>query len=238
MIIDTKKVEAAVATAIDRSVLKKEGKPDKVRKFDESIELILNIRELDIKNPNNRIEQEHLFPHPIHDDKLKLCFFVAGDLEMNVKKKGLAVVNNETLDTLNKKPNKDKKQVVKKYDYFVATADMMRNVAKVLARFLGQQNKMPKPQPKGFGIITPNENLDEYVKKIHHVAKLDMKKQLLIQVKVGRKSQDRAQVMENIESILNFVQGKLPNGQNNVKSIYVKTTMGPAIKVEEGAKSK
>jgi large subunit ribosomal protein L1 len=112
----------------------------------------------------------------------------------------------------------------------------MRNVAKVMARFLGQRGKMPKPQPKGFGVITTNENLDDYVERLQHVVKLDMKKQLLLQVKVGRKSQNDSDILENIDSLLIFLGSKLPNSTNNIKSMYIKTTMGPAIKVQEGAK--
>jgi large subunit ribosomal protein L1 len=236
VIIDKTKIASALEQAKEKAVWKLDGKPDKVRKFDEAVDLILNIRDLDIKNPNNRIEQEHMFPHPVHDDHYKVCFFAAGDLEMNLKNRGLTVIDSDALDTLAKKPNKDKKQVAKKYDYFVAQSDLMRNVAKVMARFLGQRNKMPKPQPKGFGVISTNENLDNYVEQLKRVVKLDMKKQLLLQVKVGHHSQDSNDLMENIESLLSFLGSKLPNGTNNIKSMFIKTTMGPSVKVEEGAK--
>jgi large subunit ribosomal protein L1 len=236
VIIDKTKIASALEIAKEKAVLKMDGKPDKVRKFDEAVDLILNIRDLDIKNPNNRIEQEHMFPHPVHDEHYKVCFFAAGDLEMNLKNRGLSVIDSDALDTLAKKPNKDKKQVAQKYDYFVAQSELMRNVAKVMARFLGQRNKMPKPQPKGFGVISTNENLDNYMDQLKRVVKLDMKKQLLLQVKVGHKTQDSTDLMENIESLLSFLGSKLPNGTNNIKSMYIKTTMGPAIKVEEGAK--
>jgi large subunit ribosomal protein L1 len=236
MIIDRTKIVSALEAAKDKSTLKMDGKPDKVRKFDEAIDLILNIRDLDIKNPNNRIEQEHMFPHPVHDERYTVCFFASGDLEMDIKKRGIAVINNDGLDNLAKKPNKDKKIVAKKYDYFVSQSDLMRNVAKVMARFLGQRGKMPKPQPKGFGVISPNENLDNYIEKMKCVVKLDMKKQLLLQVKIGRKSQENNDIMENIDSLITFLGSKLPNSTNNIKSMYIKTTMGPAIKVEEGAK--
>ena len=58
MIIDKTKIASALELAKEQAVIKKEGMTDKVRKFDEAVDLILNIRDLDIKNPNNRIEQE------------------------------------------------------------------------------------------------------------------------------------------------------------------------------------
>jgi len=114
----------------------------------------------------------------------------------------------------------------------------MRDLAKVLARFLGQQGKMPKPQPKGFGVIRPNENLNEYIPKLERIINIDMKKQLSMQLKVGKKSQDVQELLENIDSILSFIESKMPNGNNNIASIFIKTTMGAPIKVEEAQKGK
>ncbi len=237
---DKKVVKTALNTALENSVSKKEGKPDKVRKFDETIDLIVNIRDVDIKNPNNRIDQEHLLPHGIPGNYTTdhVCFIAKDDMELALKKKGFSVLNPSDLDQLQKRSNKDKKVVAKKYTYFVARADLMRNLAKVLARFLGQQGKMPKPQPKGFGVIRPDENIDDYISKLNRIIKISMKKQLLVQLKVGKKSQGIENLSENIESVLSFIETSLPNGKNNVRSIFVKTTMGKPIKVEESGKGR
>ncbi|MHA1745433.1 MAG: 50S ribosomal protein L1, partial [Promethearchaeota archaeon] len=116
--------------------------------------------------------------------------------------------------------------------------DLMRNLAKVLARYLGQQGKMPRPQPKGFGVIKPNENIEEFVARLNRIIKVEMKKSLLMQLKVGKKSQSPEDLMTNIESVLHFIETKLPNGYNNIKSIYVKTSMGKPVRVAEGKKGK
>jgi large subunit ribosomal protein L1 len=236
--INDKAVKEALRTAIDHSVYSKEGKNDKTRKFDETIDMVINVRDVDIKNPSNRIDQEYLLPHPIKGNKANVCFIVKDDMEMLLKEKGYAVVNPDQLEDLFKKPNKDKKQFVKKYDYFVARGDLMRNVAKVLARFLGQQGKMPKPLPKGYGVINPNENLDEYLPKLERIITLTMKKQLLLQVKIGKKSQTQKELMENIDSVLGFLEHQLPSGYNNIKSVYIKTSMGKPVKVKDTGKGK
>jgi large subunit ribosomal protein L1 len=238
MILDKKLVHKALDQALENSVWKKEGKNDKVRKFDETIDLIINVRDVDIKNPNNRIDQEFMLPHPIKGNKKNVCFIVKDDMEVELKKLGYPIINPDRLDELSKKPNKDKKAIAKKYEYFVARGDLMRDLAKVLARFLGQQGKMPKPQPKGFGVIRPNENLNDYIPKLECIINIDMKKQLSMQLKVGKKSQDVKQLLENIDSILSFVESKMPNGNNNIASIFIKTTMGAPIKVEEAQKGK
>ena len=240
MNVDKKQVKKALSLALEQSVYKMEGKSDKTRKFDETIDLILNVRDVDIKNPNNRIDQELLLPHGIPGNNVSkdVCFIAKDDMEVALKEKGYTVLNPSDLDDMQKRSKKDKKVVAKKYKYFVARADLMRNLAKVLARFLGQQGKMPKPQPKGFGVIKPNEDIDDYLTKLSRIIKISMKKQLLMQLKVGKKSQSEDEIYENIDSVLNFVETSLPNGFNNVKGIYLKTTMGKPVQVEDTGKSR
>ncbi|UYP47923.1 50S ribosomal protein L1 [Candidatus Lokiarchaeum ossiferum] len=240
MNVDKKEIKKALSTAIEQSVLKMEGKSDKPRKFDETIDLIINVRDVDIKNPNNRIDQEHLLPHAIPGNYISkdVCFIAKDDMEVALKEKGYTVLNPSDLDDMQKRSNKDKKVMAKKYKYFVARADLMRNLAKVLARFLGQQGKMPKPQPKGFGVIKPDEDIDEYLTKLGRIIKISMKKQLLMQLKVGKKSQNEDILYENIESVLNFVEGNLPNGFNNISGIYLKTTMGKPVPVADTGKNR
>jgi len=225
---------------LEQSVIKMEGKPEKVRNFDETVDLVINVRDVDIKNPNNRIDQEFLLPHPIKGNlaKEKICFIVKDDMEISLKKMGYNIINPGMVDDLQKQSKKDKKAVANKYDYFVARADLMRNLAKVLARFLGQQGKMPRPQPKGFGVIKPNENLEAFISKLNRIIKITMKKQLLIQLKFGKKSQEFEELKDNLDSILSFVKDHLPNGNNNIGSIYIKTTMGRAVKVEDKGKGR
>jgi large subunit ribosomal protein L1 len=234
MNIDKKLVNEALQNALTNSVWKKDGKPDKVRKFDEAVDIIINIRDLDIKNPNNRIEQEFILPHPV-TEKVKVCFFADGDMELALKKRGLPVINNDMLDDLQKKSNKDKRSIARKYDYFVARIDLMRNVAKVMARFLGQRGKMPKPQPKGYGVISTNENLDQYVNNLKSLIKVEMKKQLQIQLHIGKKSNSMKDLEENLDALLGLIESKLPNGYQNLRSIFIKTTMGKPVKVREPA---
>ena len=233
MKLSNKNMKIALDEAIEQSVLKMEGKPDKVRKFDETVDIIINVRDVDIKNPNNRIDQEILLPHGIQGNltKKQVCFIARDDMEIKLKSLGYTVINPDRLDELQASPKKDKKAIAHRYDYFVASADLMRDLARVLARFLGQAGKMPSPQPKGFGVIRPTEDLDVYVSRLDRIIKIQMKKQLLLQLKVGKRSQSKDEILENIDSILSFVESKLPYGETNIESIFIKTTMGKPAKV-------
>ncbi len=237
MIIDDKNVKNAIKEALEKAVRKKEGKKDKVRKFEESVDIIINVKDLDFKIPTNRIDEEHIMPHPIRKKPLTPCFFVNKDLEMAVKKAGYKTINNEELNELAKKPNKDKKQVVKKYDYFIAEAPAMIGVAKVLGRFLGARGKMIKPRPKGFGIIQPSENIDNVLGILDKVFFLRMK-QPLVQFSIGKVDLPIEKMMENFNSVLHRLEQSFPNGQGNIRSIYIKTTMGEPVKVKEPEKKR
>jgi large subunit ribosomal protein L1 len=229
-----KMLQTALDEALAQSVRQHEGKPDKLRKFDETIDVIINVRDVDIKNPNNRIDQDLLLPHGITGNNAKnlVCFIAKDDMEIKLKDLGYTVINPDRLNDLQASPNKDKKAIAHKYDYFVARADLMRDLARVLARFLGQTGKMPRPQPKGFGVIRPNEDIDEYIKRLDRIVPVRMKKQLLLQLKVGKKSQPKKDILENIDTVLQFVEQQLPYGYTNVDSIYIKTTMGKPAKVQ------
>lgn len=235
MKLTNKAIKVALDEAIELSIPKKDGKSDKVRKFDETIDLIINVRDVDIKNPNNRIEQEILLPHAIKDNlpKDKVCFITKDDMEIKLKELGYPVLNPDRLSEIQSMPKKEKKRIAHQYDYFISRADLMRDLARVLARFLGQTGKMPRPQPKGFGVIRPNEDIDEYVTRLDRIIKIQMKKQLLMQLKVGKKSQPKKEILENIDSVLTFIEGQLPFGFTNVESIYIKTTMGKPAKVKQ-----
>jgi large subunit ribosomal protein L1 len=201
------------------------------------VDIIVNIKDVDFKNPNNRLDVEHVMPHPVRSKPWNACFFVNRDLEMEAKNAGFKTYNNDELNELAKKPKKDKKNIVKAFDYFIAEAPVMINVAKVMGRFLGSRGKMIKPRPKGFGILQPGEKIDNVVDMLDKVMYLRMK-QPLVQFSVGKKSQTVENLLENFYSVLHKLEQTLPGGHGNIKSIYVKTTMGEAVKMKEPDKKK
>jgi len=237
MIVEDKYLRNAIKEALEKSIRKKEGKKEMVRKFEESVDVIINVKDLDFKNPANRIDEEHIMPHPIRKKPLVPCFFVNKDLEMTAKKAGYKTINNEELNEIAKKPNKEKKKVVKAYDYFIAEAPAMIQVAKVLGRFLGARGKMIKPRPKGFGIIQPSESIDNVLGLLDRIFFLRMK-QPLVQFSIGKKDLDLDKMVENFNSVLHRLEQAFPNGQGNIRSIYIKTTMGEPVRMKEPEKKR
>jgi large subunit ribosomal protein L1 len=221
-------------TAIDFSVIKKEGFKDKVRKFDESIDLIINIKDINLNDPKNRIDKEIILSNEvIAQDKPNICVIASDEILLEAKKLGMDTLDSDDLMKLNNEEKKYKKKFAKKYDYFVVEDKMMRDVARYLARFLGPVGKMPKPFPTGYGIISSPDDLKVAYDRYKKVIRIQMKKQPIIFAKIGKKSMDREKLYENIKTVVNFIADQMPHKFNNFKSMYLKSTMGKPVKVTE-----
>ena len=234
MKVDDKLLKRSLNAAIDLSVIKKEGFKDKVRKFDESIDLIINIKDVNLNDPKNRIDKEIILSNDIvTNDKPNICVIASDEILMEAKKLGVDTIDSDGLIKLNNEEKKFKKKFAKKYDFFVVEDKMMRDVARYLARFLGPVGKMPKPFPTGYGIISSPEDLKIAFDRYKKIIRIQMKKQPIIFVKIGKKSMNVDKLYENIKTVVDFIADKMPHRFNNFKSMYLKSTMGKPVKVTE-----
>ncbi|TKJ19062.1 MAG: hypothetical protein CEE43_16480 [Promethearchaeota archaeon Loki_b32] len=234
MKVDDKLLKKSLNAAINFSVIKKEGFKDKVRKFNESIELIINIKDVNLKDPKNRIDKEIILSNDvIANDKPNICIIASDEILLEAKKLGVDTLDSNGLVNLNNEEKKFKKKFAKKYDYFVVEDKMMRDVARYLARFLGPVGKMPKPFPTGYGIISNPNDLKVAYERYKRVIRIQMKKQPIIFVKIGKKSMDQEKLYDNMKTVINFIADQMPHKFNNFKSMYLKSTMGKPVKVTE-----
>jgi len=232
--VDDKILKRSINAALDLSVVRKKGFKDKVRKFDESIDLIINIKDINLNEPKNRIDKEIMLTHDIiTDDIPNICVIASDEILLEAKKLGLDTIDSEGLIQLNIQEKKYKKKFSKKYDYFVVEDKMMRDVARYLARFLGPVGKMPKPFPSGYGIISSADDLQVAFNRYKKIVKIQMKKQPIIFIKIGKKSMEKNKLFENIKTVVDFIADQMPHKFNNFKSMYIKSTMGKPVKVTE-----
>ncbi|MFW9999413.1 MAG: hypothetical protein ACFE9Q_13985 [Candidatus Hodarchaeota archaeon] len=232
--MDDKLLKKSLNAAIDFSVIRKKGFKDKVRKFDESIDLIINIKDINLNDPKNRIDKEIILSNEvITTDKPNICVIASDEILLEAQKLGLETLDLDGLINLNNEEKKFKKKFAKKYDYFVVEDKMMRDVARYLARFLGPVGKMPKPFPTGYGIITSPDDLKVAYDRYKRVIRIQMKKHPIIFTKIGKKSMDQQKLYENLKTVINFIADQMPHKFNNFKSMYLKSTMGKPIKITE-----
>ncbi|MFW9971802.1 MAG: hypothetical protein ACFFDF_16555 [Candidatus Odinarchaeota archaeon] len=234
MKVDDKLLKKSLNAAINFSILKKKGYKDKVRKFDESIDVIINIKDVNLNDPKNRIEKEIILSNEIiTDDKPNICVIASDEILLEAKKLGVDTLDSDGLIKLNTEEKKFKKKFAKKYEYFIVEDKMMRDVARYLARFLGPVGKMPKPFPTGYGIITSTEDLKVAYERYKKIIRIQMKKQPIIFAKIGKKSMDKQKLYENMKTVVDFVAEQMPHKFNNFKSMFLKSTMGKPVKVTE-----
>ncbi len=165
-----------------------------------------------------------------------MCVIATDEILFEAKKMGIDTLDSEGLIKLNGEEKKYKKKFVKKYDYFIVEDKMMRDIARYMARFLGPVGKMPKPFPSGYGIISSVDDLGIAIDRYKKIIRVSVKKQPVIQTIIGKKSMEKDKLFANMKAIIDFIADLMPHRYNNFKSIYVKTTMGQAIKIGGEAK--
>ncbi len=207
------KIEEAVKQALEKS---------KKRKFTQTVELIINLQNIDLKRPENRINAEIVLPNGLGKQR-KICVIAEGELAYKAKEMGLRVIARKDIEELAKNKRAAKK-LAKNYDFFIAQADLMPLVGRYLGRFLGPRGKMPKPVPI-------NADLKPIVERVNRTVRIRLKENPVIHLPVGSENMEINKIVENIKTVLETVESKLEKGKSQIADIYIKTTMGPAVKV-------
>ena len=211
-------LEEAISQAKAKSLQRKK------RNFVETIELSIGLRDLDLKNPANRINIDTLVPNDL-GGKASVAVFAEGDLAVKSKEFGLATFSKEDIERLSKEP-KNAKKIANEYAFFLAEPPLMAIVARFLGKILGPRGKMPKPIP-------PRVEIEKFVEQYNRTVKLRIKTTPVINTKIGKIDQDDKVLAENASAILQVITGKLPKGAAQIRSLHIKTTMGPSQEVSK-----
>ncbi|NHI93171.1 MAG: 50S ribosomal protein L1 [Candidatus Lokiarchaeota archaeon] len=204
---------------------------DKKRKFTQTIDLIVNLKEIDLKQPANRINTELMLPNPLGKD-IKICVIAQGDLALRATKVGVPrVIEKDELGGLGG-DKKIAKKIAKTYDYFIVGRDMMPLVARFLGPVLGPSGKMPLAPPKGNGIVNVQDNIEEIIEGFKNTVRLRIKKNPIILCPVGKEDMDPENIAKNISTIFNYLEEHLVKGRGNIRNLFVKKSMGKPIKIE------
>jgi len=209
--------------AVLRAV-KKAKETSKPRNFTQSMEMSINLQGLDMKKTQNRIKEDFVLPNGRGKD-VKIGIFASGDMALRAKKENLSVFDQEDIE----KFAKDKilaKKIANSHDFFIAQTDFMTLVGKSLGPIFAPRGKTPAPLP-------PTASLEPILNKLKKTVKIKSYNQSVIHMFVGSEKMDDEMLAENITEIVKFFEKKLEKGFDNIKSIYIKTSMGPAVKLED-----
>lgn len=203
--------------------VKKAKEQSKPRNFTQSIDMIINIKDLDVNKPENRFEEEVVLPNG-RGKGVSVGVIADGDLTTQAKDAGVSLVIQKTDLEGYGKDRKEAKKMANNIDFFIAQADLMPLVGRFLGPVLGPRKKMPRPVPA-------NIKLAPILEKLENTIKVGVKQQPSIQVLIGTQDMADEQIAENMEAVLAILDRHLEKGRKQIKSMYIKTTMGSVVRV-------
>ena len=194
------------------------------RKFAQSIELILDIKEIDMKSPEGRIQQVIELPH-VTGKPNKILVVASGELALNARKAKVdKVMEKAELEGLAGK-KKELRKLAKNYDVFLSEAPLMPIVGRNFGPVLGPRGKLPVPVP-------PNADIKSLIKKHRKTVVVRMRNQPIIQCSVGTMDMIEENLVDNIQAVLRVLETKLKRGLKNIKFAFIKTSMGTPVRIK------
>ena len=192
------------------------------RKFKQNIDVVINLKNLDLNDPKNRIEQEIILPHG-RGNVAKIALFASSELAIKSKNHVDLLIKPEEIEELSKDKKKFKK-IADEHDFFIAEAPLMPTIGKTLGTVLGPRGKMPKPVP-------PQADISNIAKNLRNTIKIRTKSSKVFHTIAGNEDMPKEKIAENIDAILKRLESILERGRLNIGSVYIKTTMGPPERI-------
>lgn len=191
------------------------------RGFKQSIDLTVNLRELDMRRPDERVNLRVYLPKGFAERRVMV--FASGDLALRARSRADAIIEPPELDEMSKDKKAAKKKL-KDFDVFIAEAPLMPTVGRVVGPILGPKGKMPVPVP-------PQAPIEDIIEREKKAVILRSRDRPLVQCIVGSEGMADEEIAENVEAILSNLGRTLKRGMGNILSVYLKLTMGPAVRL-------
>ena len=206
-------IEQAVSRALEDS-------PE--RNFRETVDLAINLRDLDLNEPSNRVDESIVLPAGTGQDT-QIVVFAEGETALRAEDVADEVFDGDDLEDLGDDDD-EAKDLADETDFFIAEASMMQDIGRYLGTILGPRGKMPEP-------LQPDDDVVETVNRMKNVVQLRSGDRRTFHTRVGAEDMTAEEIADNIDVILRRLHSNLEKGPLNVDTIYVKTTMGPSVEV-------
>ncbi|HYK92964.1 MAG TPA: 50S ribosomal protein L1 [Thermoplasmata archaeon] len=192
------------------------------RKLTESVELAINLKDLDLSVPKNRIEDEVTLPNG-RGRPVRVAVFASPEMCQKIRSVADQAIDPSGLDEL-LKDKKRAKKLVEETDFFLAEAPLMPTIGKRLGVVLGPRGKMPRPVP-------PGGDPTNLISALKRSVRVRSKGNRTFHTAVGTRTMPAEQIAQNVDAVLTRIVGKLERGRTNIESVYLKTSMGPSIRL-------
>jgi large subunit ribosomal protein L1 len=206
-------IEEAVTRALEEA-------PE--RNFRETVDLAINLRDLDLNDPNNRVDESIVLPRGTGQET-SIVVFATGETALRAEDVADQVMDGDDLEELGDDTDAAK-DLADATDFFVAEANMMQDIGRYLGTVLGPRGKMPTP-------LQPDDDVVETVNRMKNTVQVRSRDRRTFHTRVGAEDMSAADIADNIDVIVRRLEADLEKGPQNIDGIYVKTTMGPSQEV-------
>ncbi|KAI0321985.1 hypothetical protein OF83DRAFT_1168008 [Amylostereum chailletii] len=194
---------------------------EKRRNFVETIELQIGLKNYDPQR-DKRFSGTVKLPN-VPRPRMSICILAdAADID-RAKQIDLEYMSVDDLKKLNKN-KKLVKKLAKKYDAFLASEALIKQIPRLLGPGLSKAGKFPTP-------VSHAEDLSNKLTEVRSTIKFQLKKVLCLGVAVGHVQMTDDQVLANVMLSINFLVSLLKKNWQNVKSLHIKSTMGKPIRL-------
>jgi large subunit ribosomal protein L1 len=206
-------IENAVSRALEESA---------PRNFTETVDLAINLRDLDLNDPSNRIDESIVLPAGTGQET-SIVVFAEGETALRAEDAADQVLDSDELADLGDDDDAAK-DLADDTDFFLAEEALMQDIGRFLGTVLGPRGKMPDP-------ISPDDDVVEMVDRLRKSVQIRSGERRTFHTRVGAEDMSAEEIGDNIDVILRRLHADLEKGPMNIDSVYVKTTMGPAVEV-------
>ena len=201
---------------------------NKKRKFSQSVDLVVGLKDLDMKKPEQQVDFFITLPNST-GKKASVCALVAQELAAEAKEVCDAVVLQDDFQRY-AKDKKAVKKLVRAHAFFIGQANIMPQVATAFGRVLGPKGKMPNP--KAGCIVPPKAALKPLYIKLQNTVRVSAKTAPVVQCRLGHEGMTDEQLAQNFKVVYDQLIHSLPSGEDNVKAAFLKLTMGKPVRVK------
>jgi large subunit ribosomal protein L10Ae len=189
----------------------------KKRNFTETVEIQITLKNYDPQR-DKRFSGTFKLPQ-IPRPNLKCCMLGNAAHCEQADRIGVDHMSVEDLKKLNKN-KKLVKKLAKKYDFFMASDNMIKQIPRLLGPGLTKAGKFPT-------LLSSGEDMQEKIDEVKATIKFQMKKVMCLNVAVANVDMEKQQIIVNVQLAANFLASLLKKQWQNIGQMYIKSTMGP-----------
>ncbi|MCL9813344.1 50S ribosomal protein L1 [Natranaeroarchaeum aerophilus] len=192
------------------------------RNFRETVDLAVNLRDLDLNEPSNRVDESVVLPSGTGQET-RIVVIAEGETGLRAEDVADDVLDGDDLADLGDDDDAAK-DLAEETDFFIAEESRMQDVGRYLGTILGPRGKMPEP-------LSPDDDVVEVVNRMKNTVQIRSGDRRTFHTRVGAEDMGAEEIADNIDVILRRLHADLEKGPLNLDSVYVKTTMGPSVEV-------